>query len=1541
MIKQIIIISFILLFSKKFSQTVIINEFLASNVTNYPEMVDFDDYSDWLELYNWDTTAKTLNGYFITDDISIPLKWKIPDSTIIDGEGYIIIWADDYDEIPGEAYIRPYWPWDEFTTKNYHTNFKLNKSGDQIALFKANQWESSTLIEAGALWKYLDDGSDQELGWITIDFDDSGWGNGNAELGYGDGDETTVVSYGLDEDQKYITTYFRKEFFVDIVDDFHNLNLRLLRDDGAIVYLNGNEVVRDNMPSGIINYDTPATDAVAFGEEDIFFDWSISGDLLQNGQNIIAVEIHQVDESSSDISFNLELNIVYYSDITLIDSVSYENQLTDVSYGRNSEFDSWSLYGEPTPGFPNSTNSTNNTESCGEVEVSIESGFYSGAIDVLLSTGSNNEQIYYTLDGSKPGSESLQYSGPLSIESTIVLRARALENDKLPGKISSFTYFIYEESYIPTISLIAEPKTLWDQEIGIYENEYKQREIPVTLQYFDEENILGFEVNIGARLGGENIWTKPQKPLTIYTRNRFGEDFINYQLFENKNITRFSRIVLRNGGDDWEETLIRDPMTESLVYKMMNCGYMSYKPSSIFINGSYWGIYNIREKFDTNFFFENFNADPNNIDHLEYTNSQNGTELQVVEGTINNYDAMINYIMNNDLNNPSVYAQVRELMNVDSFIDHLLMTIYSGNTSWGHNREWWRPRNESGKWQWLIVDLDRGFNSSNISINLLDDLMVEYELFNYLLNNESFKDRFIQRAAAHLNNTFQSERIDAIVDSLSENIAAEMPRHISKWGSQGGISSMNEWEDELIEIKQFAEDRCNIVRTQIMEQFSIDETVHVLVNVEPPGSGNILINSVPVLNNGEEQNHFKNISMSISATAKPGYQFIGWDGLSEEHDFIYNCNMDSSFTAVFQISEEIILPNIISENTVLTNNQSYVVLQNLVVNPGVSLTIGTGVQISMPENSNIIIEGQLIINGTPQDPVQIIPHSSGGGNRWGALCFNSATDSSYISHLKLEGASVGIEPLIHRGSISSYNSHIKLSHIEIEDVIFPIYIEGGSISIDSSYISCDYICDFINVKGGNALIENCIFFGSNAPDTDAIDLDNVVNGVIRGNRIYDFQGLNSDGIDIGENSQGINILSNLIYHSYDKGISIGQQSSVNIIKNLVIGGNHGVAVKDSSFAYILNNTFFNNDTSISCFEKNEGAGGGSAEIINTILSNSMVSPIFTDELSNVVVSFSLSNTEDIEGESNLFADPMFIDPGMYNLEIANNSPCIDAGDPNIEFDSDGSNSDIGSYYIYNVDDYIFSETDSLIYELKINELLAKNDSFNADEVGEFDDWVEIFNPTNQPLSLSGLFLTDDLTELTKWQFPDSLGVLMPGAYLLLWCDDNELQGINHTNFRLNADGEILVLTQNNGLTIIDSISFGAQTSNQSFGRIPDGHEDWSILFPTPEGSNAQLGNFENDVLPSKYYIHQNFPNPFNSNTIIRYGISEDAYVILTIYDLMGREILQLVNNSQSIGNKSVKWNGLNKNGEPLSAGVYIYKIQAGNFIDTKKMILLK
>ena len=132
----------------------VINEVMSNNVSIVTD--NSGKYEDWIELYNPGATSYSLDGFFLTDDFADPLKWKIPDGTLIESEGYLVIWADDYDETPGAIYIRPYWPWDDFTTQHYHTNFKLSKTGEQIGLFQGDQTESYTLIEEGSFWKYLD-----------------------------------------------------------------------------------------------------------------------------------------------------------------------------------------------------------------------------------------------------------------------------------------------------------------------------------------------------------------------------------------------------------------------------------------------------------------------------------------------------------------------------------------------------------------------------------------------------------------------------------------------------------------------------------------------------------------------------------------------------------------------------------------------------------------------------------------------------------------------------------------------------------------------------------------------------------------------------------------------------------------------------------------------------------------------------------------------------------------------------------------------------------------------------------------------------------------------------------------------------------------------------------------------------------------------------------------------------------------------------------------------------------------------------------------
>jgi hypothetical protein len=163
------------------------------------------------------------------------------------------------------------------------------------------------LIPTGATWKYLANGTDQGTTWRAGGFNDSSWPSGPAQLGYGDGDEATLVGYGPDPNNKYITTYFRYAFNVPNASLFNGLTLRLMRDDGAVVYINGVEVWRTNMPTGNVGYLTPASIAVGGVDESQFVQTTLSPAQLINGTNVIAVELHQSGGTSSDISFDLQL----------------------------------------------------------------------------------------------------------------------------------------------------------------------------------------------------------------------------------------------------------------------------------------------------------------------------------------------------------------------------------------------------------------------------------------------------------------------------------------------------------------------------------------------------------------------------------------------------------------------------------------------------------------------------------------------------------------------------------------------------------------------------------------------------------------------------------------------------------------------------------------------------------------------------------------------------------------------------------------------------------------------------------------------------------------------------------------------------------------------------------------------------------------------------------------------------------------------------------------------------------------------------------
>lgn len=176
-----------------------------------------------------------------------------------------------------------------------------------LMLAGANLFAADPILRAGSTWKYWDKGSEPpaegSISWKQAGYSEAGWLTGAAQLGYGDGDESTLISFGPNASAKYITAYFRKTFTVGDLSSYSNISLNITRDDGAVIYLNGTEIGRFNMSGGQSSYSTYAVTAIEETVDRI----TLPPSVLNSGENLLAVEIHQANATSSDLSFDLEL----------------------------------------------------------------------------------------------------------------------------------------------------------------------------------------------------------------------------------------------------------------------------------------------------------------------------------------------------------------------------------------------------------------------------------------------------------------------------------------------------------------------------------------------------------------------------------------------------------------------------------------------------------------------------------------------------------------------------------------------------------------------------------------------------------------------------------------------------------------------------------------------------------------------------------------------------------------------------------------------------------------------------------------------------------------------------------------------------------------------------------------------------------------------------------------------------------------------------------------------------------------------------------
>lgn len=626
----------------------------------------------------------------------------------------------------------------------------------------------------------------------------------------------------------------------------------------------------------------------------------------------------------------------------VIDSLSFPEQIDDYSMGRYPNgSDTLVYFSDPTPNMANTTIPF--LGFAPDPIFSLNGGFYSGQQIITLSTDSAFA-IHYSLDGSEPMEESPLYSSPIVIDSTRVLRVRSFRTGYRPGSISTKTYFIDESITLPVVSLTTDPRNLWNDTTGIYvvgtngipgycmdtpANWNQDWERPANLEYFPLNGLAGFQADIAIKIGGGCTRKYGQKPLSVYTRGDYGVDKIRYKVFVDKNITEFNNLKLRNGGQDWYRTLFRDGLIQILVKDRMDIDWMAYQPAILFLNGDYWGIHDIREKHNEHYLENNHGVDPDKVDILV-----GNASAQV--GTATDYQEVIAFIDSHDMTLPESYAFVASRIDVNEFMNYIITEIYSANTDWpAGNIKYWREQGEGHKWRWILFDTDLSFGAhgrGQYNTNTLDSLLHSdgtyyalpfwsTKLIRKMMENETFRNEFIQRFATHLSTTFKSSRVTEVIDSLQTMLAPEIPRHKARWPKSMTLGNTT-WESLIGIIRTFAMNRPQYMIVFINDVFDLDGTATLTISANDPAAGEILVSSVEIPSQDFRGRFFKNISLRCEAFPNSGYRFVRWYGLSTETTDSINVIMTDSdtLTAIFEIDTEPYTG--ISINEMMASNQT-------------------------------------------------------------------------------------------------------------------------------------------------------------------------------------------------------------------------------------------------------------------------------------------------------------------------------------------------------------------------------------------------------------------------------------------------------------------------------------------------------------------------------------------------------------------------------------------------------------------------------------------
>ena len=392
-------------------------------------------------------------------------------------------------------------------------------------------------------------------------------------------------------------------------------------------------------------------------------------------------------------------------------------------------------------------------------------------------TAPEGATIHFTTDGSAPDADSRVYADPLVIHENTVIRAYCEGEDALRSDESGLTILPGEETALRVVCVYGKTGALTSGSKGSGTEVYAECYDPDGTQLFAQRCLM--------KLSGHSSRLElKQKAFSLRAKSEYGEGWFNAPLFSNRSYERYKSIVMRSSGQDCEQTHMLDSILTSLA-AATGVYYQETEVCTLFVNGEYWGVYNMRERVTPQSLAQFHGWD--NWDAINLVEDSGGNAY-ATDGDTKGYRALLRWVRDHDLSEDENVAELRGMLDIEGFLDYVILEVYANNQDLDNVRCYNNPGTDE-RWRWVLFDLDLAFQSSGNAVKgWLNNSQVgsitgqDNSIFPRLMKNATLRDYFLTRMSALLNTAFSGESVAAKIDARVALIGDEMARNCERWG---------------------------------------------------------------------------------------------------------------------------------------------------------------------------------------------------------------------------------------------------------------------------------------------------------------------------------------------------------------------------------------------------------------------------------------------------------------------------------------------------------------------------------------------------------------------------------------------------------------------------------------------------------------------------------------------------------------------------------------------------------------------------------------